>query len=248
MRTEQLRHMIVGDASQTPTQFDYKLLRLLIGVIAFLIPLSAWLLAPSAPSISDSYHVDPPARNFFVGQLFVVASFLFAYNGRTNTQLVLSKVAAFLAVGVAVYPTDCPVTINLCTAAAAAAITPNTVHGTAAIGFFSILVIFCFIFGSTAAEKVTSDPVHRSRHALRAAFYRTIGALMAVDMVIGAYLKGTMSAAELERSQLILWVEWVALWLFAAAWIVAGREELEKLGRAAAQKINQFLGRDSRSA
>jgi len=73
--------------------FDYRTLRLLIGLIAFSLPLVVELLATATiPSISASYYTE--ARDAFVGMLFIVGAFLWAYNGHTDWQGRWSKVAA----------------------------------------------------------------------------------------------------------------------------------------------------------
>ena len=71
--------------------FDYVTLRLLVGLIAFAIPLVVSFLArPTAlESISASYHTD--AQDAFVGMLFIVAAFLAAYRGHEPKQGVVSK-------------------------------------------------------------------------------------------------------------------------------------------------------------
>lgn len=66
--------------------FDEYAIRLIIGVLAFILPwvvsLRAWQITPS---ISWSYHTD--ARDFFVGSLFVIGAFLISYKGHKHTLL-----------------------------------------------------------------------------------------------------------------------------------------------------------------
>ena len=63
--------------------FDYRALRLLVGLIAFALPIVVSLLSiKTLPSISASYHAE--GRDAFVGMLFVVGAFLWAYNGHTK--------------------------------------------------------------------------------------------------------------------------------------------------------------------
>ncbi len=118
--------------------FNYKTLRLLVGIVALLLPLIVFLVAwmwtgKSVDSISASYWVDQ-TRDLFVGALFVIATLMAAYNGhdpqknnnnkpktwhkRIFTEGRLSRAAALGAIGVALFPTtrtDCYDALNACT-------------------------------------------------------------------------------------------------------------------------------------
>ena len=79
--------------------FNYQALRLLMGLIALALPIAVSLTAilgtPSVsdlPSISYSYHTG--ARNVFVGALFIVGAFLWAYNGHSMCCLLYTSDAA----------------------------------------------------------------------------------------------------------------------------------------------------------
>ena len=102
--------------------FKYRTLRMFIGLIAFSIPFVCWgavilsqgkSVVPS--SISVTYHLG--ARDFFVGMLAVVGTFLLAYNGHKSPKInlfgkfysierYLSVIAGFCAAGVALFPTS----------------------------------------------------------------------------------------------------------------------------------------------
>ena len=116
--------------------FDYRMLRLLVGIIAFALPIAVTLVSSKElPSISASYYTE--SRNIFVGMLFVVGAFLFAYNGHTVKQALFSKVASIAALLVALCPTSK---------------TPDDdsiisyIHYGAAFILFAILAVFCFVF------------------------------------------------------------------------------------------------------
>src|SRR5512143_4354394 len=82
---------------------DYRTLRLLMGLIAFLLPPVVTLIASAAlPSISASYYTH--ARDEYVGLLFIVGALWLAYNGWSTQETRMSKVAAIAAIGVAVFP------------------------------------------------------------------------------------------------------------------------------------------------
>lgn len=187
--------------------FDYRALRLLMGVIAFsLSPVVSFISTSPPSSISASYYTE--ARDAFIGMLFVVSAFLLAYNGHTFRQAIASKVAAVAAVGVALFPTSC----DGCSADMSAAI-----HTVAAITLFSILAYFCL---GPFREKTKRQTGKKKR---RAVIYLVCGWVMVVAMVIGLIAKVALSDAVVEAQRIIYIVEAVALTAFGVGWIVAGK-------------------------
>ncbi len=113
--------------------FDYRALRLLMGVIAFALPFVVGVLSSrSLSSISASYYTE--ARDAFVGMLFVVSALLWAYNGHTPRQALASKVASVAALFVALFPTTC---------ASCELGQISIIHTISALVLFSILAYFC---------------------------------------------------------------------------------------------------------
>ena len=79
--------------SNSNTVFDYRALRLLMGMIAFALPFIVTLVSSTTlTSISASYYTE--ARDIFVGLLFVVSAFLMAYNGHTASEGWASRAAS----------------------------------------------------------------------------------------------------------------------------------------------------------
>lgn len=191
----------------TPPVFDYRALRLMLGIIAFLMP---WLVTSIAqsplPSISASYFTE--ARDYFVGLLFVVGGLMLAYNGHTSTEAWASKAAAIAALLIALYPTakdSCESSMT------------STVHGAAAVALFAILTYFCF------------GPFRRNtkgqggKKGVRAKLYFLCGSVMAAALVTGLAGQWLLACELVARLNLIFWVEAVALTAFGVAWIVAGK-------------------------
>ena len=187
--------------------FDYRALRLLVGIIALSLPFVVTYIAmQDLTSISASYFTT--ARDAFVGMLFIVGAFLWAYNGHTTKQSYLSKVAGVSALGVAIFPTTC----DLCETAASSGI-----HvGSAAI-LFSILAYFCFV---PFRENVKGKKKKRGRRNL---IYILSGSTMiACILIIG--LANTLLPKEVVMdNRITYWAEAVALGAFGLAWIVAGK-------------------------
>src|SRR5437660_4777232 len=120
-----------------PKEIDDHVLKLTVGLIALsLANLTAWLSAGSIGSISASYYEGGWARDFFIGFLFAISSFLFAYNGDSLTEMILSKIASLAALAVVLFPCRCGQTPNITT----------YVHFTSAAIMFVVLAGFCSIF------------------------------------------------------------------------------------------------------
>lgn len=187
--------------------FDYRTLRLIMGLIALSLPFLVTLIAgESLPSVSAAYYSG--ARDLFVGLLFVVSAFFLAYNGHSMPQAVASKVAAVAAAGVAIFPTS--KTCEPSTWASAA-------HTVAAFLLFSILVFFCL---GPFRAKTWGLSGKKSRRAI---LYVVCGLLMIGAMLVGAYGLFAMGCDARAESRILYWVETVALTAFGVAWFVAGK-------------------------
>ncbi len=189
--------------------FDYRALRLLMGLIAISIPIVVSILAvDQLPSISASYYSE--ARDVFVGMLCIVGSFWFAYNGHMRREKVASKFAAAFIIMVALFPTAC-LTCGKNTA--------SFIHSGATALYFGILIYFCF---SPFRKKTKGQPGTRGR---RGKVYLTCGWIMVLCMVTLA-LSNFPSIIDKEtvlELRIKYWVETIALIAFGIAWIVAGK-------------------------
>lgn len=191
----------------TPPIFDYKALRLMVGIIAFAMPFLVTLIARTPlASISASYYTD--ARDFFVGLLFVVGALMLAYNGHATQEAWASKIAAVCALIVALFPTS--------KACGASSLT-SVVHFSAAVLLFIILAYFCF--GPFRANTKGRG----GKKGVRAKLYFACGCVMVICMLVGLVGKLVLSCATMEAWNVIYWVEAIALGAFGVAWIVAGK-------------------------
>ena len=131
---------------KTP-EIDECTMKLIVGVIAFTLPLVTELFASrtgsSLTSISESYWRGGWPQTIFVGFLFAIASFLLAYNGKDRPEMVFSKIAAFAAAGVALFPCDCNGNPQ---------IIPG-LHYICATVMFGVLTYFCYLFLKRARPK-----------------------------------------------------------------------------------------------
>lgn len=201
--------MISNDANKV---FDYRALRLMMGFIAFLLPILTSLIA-SAPlsSISASYHT--AARDVFVGLLFFISAFLWAYKGHDVesarvSDATMSKVAAGAAILVALFPTAC----DTCKGDAA-----SMVHYLGAGVLFGVLAYFCF---GPFRRTTKGMPGMKGR---RARFYYSCGVIITACIVAIVAVKFVMPEERIIALRLTYWVEFVALWAFGFAWMVASK-------------------------
>ncbi|MFH0758302.1 MAG: hypothetical protein V2B15_13525 [Bacteroidota bacterium] len=187
--------------------FDYRALRLLVGIIAFAIPICVSLIS-SEPlsSISASYFTE--ARDVFVGMLFVVGAFLWAYNGHTNTQSYASKIASISAIFVALFPTVC----EHCETSAS-----SVIHYVSAFLLFSMLTYFCL----GPFRKNTKGKGGKKER--RSIIYLICGLVMAGCMVGMGVCELFLSDELMASLRITYWAETAALFSFGFAWMVAGK-------------------------
>ena len=189
------------------TVFDYRALRLLVGLIAFALPFVVSLLSSSQlSSISASYHTE--ARDAFVGMLFVVSAFLWAYNGHSSKEAWASKVASLAAILVAIFPTSC----DSCETDI-----KSIIHYGAAVILFVILAYFCFVpFRKNTKGK-------GGKKGRRSKIYFICGWII-VGCLLGLGLMELIVSDEtLKAFKITYWGEAIALGAFGVAWIVAGK-------------------------
>jgi len=187
--------------------FDHRRLRLLIGIIAFLLPLVVDIVAADElVSISASYHTE--ARDVFVGLLFVIAALMASYRGHSRIESVASRAAAAATVCIALFPAAGPTTQSGW---------ESHFHDLCALVLFSILAYFCL----GPFRRRTQG--HSGKKGRRARIYLVCGCIiLAVMLGLGtatwALPEDTVGAYEMTY-----WAELVALWAFGTAWITAGK-------------------------
>jgi Protein of unknown function (DUF998) len=191
-----------------PKEIDDHVLKLIVGFIALsLANLTAFLSHDIIGSISASYYEGDWARDFFIGFLFAISSFMFAYNGDSPAEMILSKIAALAGLGVALFPCRCGEAPNIVT----------YVHFTSAAIMFVVLACLCCIFYRRAQAKGHPQAKWRSYiYATCAATIFLVIAVLGIDNFTGAHL-----GSKLPR--LTFYGEWAGLVAFGISWLVASR-------------------------
>jgi vacuolar-type H+-ATPase subunit I/STV1 len=192
----------------TKPEIDHRTLKLLVGLIALsLANLTSFFADSKITSISESYYEGGWAQSIFVGFLFAIAAFLLAYNGLSRTEMVLSKVAAVGALGVALFPCGC----------SGHAETVPHVHFASAAIMFLILAYFCYVFYKRARGKGHTE-------ANRRAFVYAASGLAIIASILALVLdtlSGDVLTAAIPR--LVFYCERAGLVAFGISWLTASR-------------------------
>lgn len=186
--------------------FDYRALRLLMGLVAFSLPFATNLMSDiELTSISASIHTK--AHDVFICLLCVISTLLLAYNGHSTREKLASKVASLATLVVVIFPTS---------RADTAMTTSGVIHYAGAVVVFGILIYFCL--GPFRDSALEDKGVKGKR---RAAIYLVCGWIMILSMLL-AVLSQVMPS-ERQASRIVYWTETVSLLTFGFAWIVAGK-------------------------
>src|SRR5262245_17742348 len=155
-------------SSPKQEEISHLTIKLVVGIMALSLAALTDLFA-KAPltSISASYYEGGWSQSIFVGFLFAIAAFLLAYNGFSRTDMMMSKLAAAAALGVAMFPCQCDNHTE---------VVPY-VHWISAATMFLILVYFCYSFYRRAREK------GHTQANVRAAVYAVCGLLIALSIL-----------------------------------------------------------------
>lgn len=171
--------------------------------IAFLLS-SAFGRTEFQDSISAYYWTRGLERDFFVGVLFAIGTFLFLYKGNSSAENLLLDVAGGLAVLVAFVPTIQP---------SDAATSTFSWHGLFAAAFFTCIAFYCV--SMTFLTRPPEPPARARRE-------RFLVHYMACTIVI----VGAVAAAVILHflGGPIFWPEALAVWAFSAFWYFNTRE------------------------
>ncbi|MGE0228298.1 MAG: hypothetical protein AB7I38_05075 [Dehalococcoidia bacterium] len=211
-----LRRALAGPTLRDHFTASYFSLRVGMIVVAVGIPIYLalggrflWGLAIQ-DSLSAYYHADGGAlRDEFVGGLVAVGVFLILYKGFTRYENAALNVAGFAVIGVAFVPMAWQ-----CGGACSRA---SDFHGLFAYTFFAFIFYVAFFRSSdTLTPELLPDPATRTRYHR---IYRGVSIAMA-----GAILLAGAIAFFAHRQQIVIVLESVGVWAFAAYWIVKSDE------------------------
>ena len=188
-------------------EIDHRTIKLTVGLVALSLAVltSAFATTPIT-SISASYYEGGWAQTIFIGFLFAIAAFLLAYNGLSQAEMILSKVASIAALGVVLFPCECGTHT-----------VPTHIHGVAAAVMFLILTFFCYAFYKRARKKGYPQA------NFRAAVYAGCGAAILLSIAVLALDHFSHGALSHEIPRLVFYGEATGLVAFGISWLTASR-------------------------
>lgn len=189
-------------------EIDHRTIKLLVGLIAIsLATLTSAFASNPIESISASYYEGGWSQTIFIGFLFAIAAFLLAYNGEGSVEMVLGKVAAIAAFGIALFPCECD----------GHEVMVKGLHGIAAALMFLVLAYFCLGFYRRAKAKGTSQSL------ARASIYAACGVVI-LAAIVALGINGLSGGALEQRfDRFVFYGEAAGLVSFGISWLTASR-------------------------
>ena len=169
------------------------------------------------PSISQYYHTELKllwltTRDIFVGGLLAVAACLYLYKGYSNKENIALNLAGVFAALVALLPTA---------AAGHASGVISKLHGTSAVLFF-----LCIAYVSLARSRDTLPLLTLGKRRRYERLYKSTGWAMIVSPAAAVVLSLAFTPGT-GVNTVRFWVEALAVWSFAAYWIIKTGEMRE---------------------
>jgi hypothetical protein len=199
--------MATNELKPSP-RVSYLTLRKVVGALGVLLPVivAVWGFAilgriEFLESISDYYGLR--TRDAFVGILFVIAWYLFAYKGHDRRDDLAGDLACVFALGVALFPTG-------------GGGWESFVHFTSALLLFLVLAYFRIYLFTESKGGMTPEKRLRNR------VYRACGGVILVCLVLIGLFKWGLLGGWLADWKPVFWLEAFALWAFGFSWFVKG--------------------------
>ena len=183
-------------------------------VIAFAFPivvtLGGFFLFKSGLLASLSAYYYTGVRDVFVGLLVAIGVCLYLYKGFSMSENVALNLAGVFVVAVAMFPTqsNCDKSCDL-----------FTTHTVAAVLFF-LCIAYVAIFKGPETLSLLEDEQLRKKYRRT---YKTLGTVMIVSPAV-ALIASLILEASTGKKFVIVFAEWLAVWIFAAYWFFKSRE------------------------
>lgn len=198
-----------GDGTKERLLISHQMFRRILGALGILLPivLAVWGFALSGwslvlqDSLSDYYSLR--TRDAFVGILFVIAWFLFTYQGYERKDNIAGYLACLFALGVAFFPNS-------------GESWERIVHFSSAACLFLVLSFFSlFLFTKSGG---TRSPQKKTRNRI----YIVCGLIMLLCIVlVGVYNLFLQDTAVADINP-VFWLESLMIWAFGISWFVKG--------------------------
>ena len=200
---------------------SYLQIRRSIGALGLLLPILLgpigwlWFGIPVQDNMSSYYHTD--LRDVFVGILCAIGIFLFCYRGYDWIESWTANLGCLSALGIALFPLDANSDPLYQTSVI------GYLHTLSGGGFFLTLPFYSlYHFPTSKSGKHEVAPHEAQRNFV----YRTSGILILMSMFamgLHLFIVSDNVKSVLNNYHFLFWMEWVAVWSFAAAWLTKGR-------------------------
>jgi hypothetical protein len=202
---------------------SYLTLRKVIGILGATLPftaaLGAFLVFQNGiqSSLSSYYHTG--MRDVFVGTLWAIGIFLYAYKGFERADNIAGNLGCIFAIGITLFPTtpdkgatDFDKTIG-------------TVHFIFAALFFLTLIYFSLFLFTKTKNKTTMTQQKRQRNMV----YKVCGYTMAACILLIAILALIPASSKtfIDGIKPVFWLETIAIIAFGVSWLVKGEAILK---------------------
>nr|WP_235909034.1 DUF998 domain-containing protein [Roseiconus nitratireducens] len=203
-------------------------IRRAVGISGLLLPVvlgpGGWLLfgIDFQDNISSYYHTQ--LRDVFVGTMCAIAIFLYCYRGHDWIENWTANLGCMSALGVALFPLD-PHSDPLYQKSLT-----GYVHTFSGGVFFATLAMYSLFHFPSSKRSSREGERHQAERDL---VYRTSGIVIVLSMVaMSAYLFVLSPDWKrwLNGYHFLFWMEWIAVWAFAAAWLTKGRTIIAEIG------------------
>ncbi len=230
----------ISDSTRTLV-VSYLGIRRAIGIVGLLLPILlgpvGWFVFGIAIQDNMSSYYHTALRDIFVGAMCAIGIFLFCYRGYDWIESWTANFGCISALGVAL----CPLDAN-----------SDPLHQSSIVGYlhtisggaFFITLAFYSLYHFPSAKEGKHEVA--PHEAQRNFVYRISGlVILASMMASGAYL--FLFPADWVRKcndyHFLFWMEWIAVWSFAAAWLTKGRAILADIAVDLMSLPSQLLER-----
>ncbi len=198
-----------GDGTKERLLISHQMFRRILGALGILLPivLAVWGFALSGwsldlqNSLSDYYSLR--TRDAFVGILFVIAWFLFTYQGYERKDNIAGYLACMFALGVAFFPNS-------------GESWERIVHFSCAACLFLVLSFFSlFLF-------TKSGGIRTLQKKIRNRVYIVCGLIMLLCIVLVGVYNLFLQDTAVADIKPVFWLESLMIWAFGISWFVKG--------------------------
>lgn len=203
---------------------SYLGIRRAIGLSGLLLPIVlgplGWLLGIEIQDNMSSYY-HTPLRDVFVGTLCAIGIFLLCYRGYDRIENWSANLGSAAALGVALFPLD----------EASDPLFQTSIVGylhTFSGGVFFLTLAVYSLYHFPRDSRRENEPHLRERSFI----FRASGVMILLSVItMGGYLFlcPPQWKATLNDYNFLFWMEWIAVWSFAAAWLAKGRTIISEI-------------------